>query len=91
VTISSSWIRVPIVFIADRADYIAEYFAGTDARTEAAWRTLRCRRIDFGDGLAEAGDEDGLTGFENLLKHCQARGFEFGDSYVVHEIHLKVD
>jgi hypothetical protein len=91
VAISSSRIRAPIGFVADRADYVAEYFAGTYARAKTAWGAMRGRRKDFSDGLPETGNRNGLASLENLLKNGQAGGFEFGNGYVVHEIHLELD
>jgi hypothetical protein len=84
-------IRVPIGFVADRADYIAEYFAGPSAPAKTARCALRGGWEDFSDGLPETCNRNGLASLENLIEHRQACGFEFGDSYVVHEIHLKVD
>ena len=75
---------VPIGDVGDRAHNVSKNGHRADARSEA-WLALgRLGRNNLRDGMAEAGDEDGLTGLFHLLEDGEAGGLEFGNGDFFH-------
>jgi hypothetical protein len=75
--------RIPIVFVTGWGNDVALYLTRPRQGPDPIFCLLGCMRWnDLGHRLTETGNQNGFTGFADVLQHRQAGGLELGDRYL---------